>query len=662
MSFSSLQSKIFVLMTVVLLIAAITVMTTSRRDVSETVIASEQHAIDNVLDLIHQESMARWATLLDNKVSIVRHGRHQLMQTGKIIEKTLMLYADQAKQGIITTDSAKKIAKQWINQLHFDGDHYAFAFNEKNIVIASGAPFMIGLDLSSTRDFKNRLLATAVLNESKDSGYSFALYHRPSGTKNDNFRYAYFGYFKPWDWVFAVSDSAAHVITQIDEHRAQMEQSVRTTVLPLQPTESGFVFIITHDGRFIVEPPSSKTTILDGIFADGTPLLEHLTNIKTDLEAARIQSSQGVWQINSRQYAPLGWTIVAAVPEDDITAPARALLRTQAMIFSTMLILILFITWLFSAHIVRPLKRLTQFARQWPDQALQPNFEVPHHIIDLPKKHNDEVGRLATAFMYMDHKLRENITHLMRETAVRERFESELNIARSIQLGLLPPPFSDNAHLIDLSALMRPAKEVGGDIYDYFFLSNKKLCLVIGDVSDKGVPAALFMAVTRTLIRAIAEDEIEPERMIKKLNERLSENNPHMMFVTLIIGTLDLKTGDFAWVNAGHLAPLIIQPNQKIRTLQGRSGPACGIQEGASYHTFKTTLEPNEILFGYTDGVTESLNHLHEQYGDKAFHKFLINPHRSATDLIEKLLQDLDEFTADTEQADDITVLAIKRL
>src|SRR5690606_13383088 len=183
-----------------------------------------------------------------------------------------------------------------------------------------------------------------------------------------------------------------------------------------------------------------------------------------------------------------------------------------------------------------------------------------------------------------------------------------LNIARDIQMGLLPIPLPRNVlEKIDLYATMIPAKEVGGDLYDYFLLPDGRLCFAIGDVSDKGVPAALFMAVTRTLIRASAEDETDPARLMERVNNRLSENNPNVMFVTLVLGVLDLATGDLDWANGGHPPLCIVQTDGSLRLLEGRSGPACGVQEDLPYKSFSTRLAPGEILLGYTDGITEAV-------------------------------------------------------
>src|SRR5690606_33768599 len=179
-----------------------------------------------------------------------------------------------------------------------------------------------------------------------------------------------------------------------------------------------------------------------------------------------------------------------------------------------------------------------------------------------------------------------------------------LNIARDIQMGLLPIPLPRNVlEKIDLYATMIPAKEVGGDLYDYFLLPDGRLCFAIGDVSDKGVPAALFMAVTRTLVRACAEDETDPARLMERVNNRLSENNPNMMFVTLVLAVLDLNTGELSWSNGGHPPLCVVQADGGLRMLEGRSGPACGVQEGLPYRLFSTTLGPTETLLGHPAGV-----------------------------------------------------------
>lgn len=677
MPFRTLHSKIFVLVTAILIIIAMVVMVTSQRNVTNTVMISENHAISNVIALVRHDADSRWSAMLDNKISVIRHGRHQLMQTGGVIAATLASYARLADNGIVTDEIARALARDWINELRLDDDRYAFVFDAQHRVLASGQAAMIGRDLSEMRDFKNRLLAQSVLEESRDSGYSFAIYHRPgklprassrslsepTELSGDKTRYAYFGYFRPWNWVFAVSDSTAGIISQIDAYRAQTEQSLRDILSPLVLAHSGFVFIMADDGRMVVPPPDAHVSLLNSLSLNGQTLRQRLTEpVRADFQEIRVDSPQGPWQINRVRFAPLHWTIISAVPEGDLTAPAHKLFRSQAFIFGAMLLIALLCAWLVAARIVRPLRILTRFAHQLPEQALHADSRIPPHIAALPGRYKDEVGRLAAAFLVMDSRLRENITRLMGETVARERFESELNIARAIQLGLLPTPLPHAAQeRVDLHALMRPAKQVGGDLYDYFVLSNGKLCVVIGDVSDKGVPAALFMAITRTLIRATAEDEIDPSRIVHKVNDRLAENNPNVMFVTLLLGVLDMATGEFVWVNAGHLAPVVIDAQGSARPLPGHSGPACGVQENMSYRTYSTQLQTGETLIAYTDGVTECVNRNNEQYGNDRLFETLSHPAISAEALTERLVRDADSFASGTDQIDDITLLGFRK-
>ena len=251
----------------------------------------------------------------------------------------------------------------------------------------------------------------------------------------------------------------------------------------------------------------------------------------------------------------------------------------------------------------------------------------------------------------------------MRETSSRQRIESELNIAHEIQLGLLPVPLAGDIRLhVDLRAVMRPAKEVGGDLYDYFELPDGRLCWAVGDVSGKGVPAALFMAITRTLIRATAEDETDPAVIVYRVNNRLSANNPNMMFVTLLLGVLDLSTGALSWANAGHPPPAVIGADGAVRLLEGRSGPACGVQEDLPYRRLDAQLGPGETLVGYTDGITEAMNVRNEQYGDARMLELLAANPGEAADLAKRLVSDVDAYAGEAEQSDDITLVVIRRL
>lgn len=664
----SLRGKIFLAVLGLLLVLAGAVMPVTQRDVTRTVEAGERHAVDNVMNLVLRDTEARWSALLDDKIRSVRAGRAQLMELGATVQSVLAGYAAMADSGMVTEGAAKGMARAWLRRLQLGDRRYAFVYDASYSVLASSNSALTDLDLSGVRDIKGRPLAQALYDESKLSGQSFALYRwalpPAAGGAGDaaETRYAYFGHFRPWDWVLAVSDDAQDILDQVRVQRTQMEAAMRASLSSLTLARSGFVFIMADDGRLVVPPPAQHAGLLDA--ADetaGRPLRDILRQPQAGTHSFMVSNGGAPWLIQTARHKPLGWTLVAAVPHSDLTAPAARLIHRQALIFAGALVLALTLAWLIATRITRPLDTLTGYARSLPEQDLTAPAEPPAQIASLPSRHRDEVGRLAASFLFMQRKLGENVGRLMEETSARERIESELNIARDIQLGLLPMPLPREVEArVELHAAMQPAKEVGGDLYDYFTLPDGRLCFAIGDVSGKGVPAALFMAVTRTLIRATAESETDPALIVQRVNNRLSENNPNMMFVTLLLGVLDLATGELAWANAGHPPPALAAADGTVRLLPGRSGPACGVQEDLSYQRLDARLQSGETLVGYTDGVTDAADRQGTQYGEARMLDRLGGPAPTAQARVQALLDDVHRFADGADPFDDITLIAIR--
>lgn len=664
----SLRSKIFLAVLGLFLVIAGAVMPVTQRDFTQTVEASELHAVQNVLQLVLRHTEARWETLLDDKIYSVRTGRAQLMELGATIQSVLSSYESKAQRGLLSEDAAKQLALAWLNRLPLGERRYAFLYDAHHQVLASSAPAIVGQDLSSLLDIKGRPLAQALYEESRYSGYGFALYRwqdapAPHAYAPLETRYAYFSYFQPWNWMLAVSDNAQGIIDQVQAQQARMESALRNALSSLTLAQSGFLFILTDSGRFVVPPPPEHVELLQATEKTSGHTLQEILRTRAAEQYAHIQpKGQPSWSIHTIYYKPLKWTLAAAVPQSDLTAPARRLTQRQALIFAGALLMALALAWLMASRIAKPLDTLTRYALSLPNQDLTSNVPPPDHIAQLPMRYRDEVGRLAASFLFMRDKLSDNIKQLMQETSARERFKSELNIARDIQMGMLPKPLpTETRKHIDLYAAIQPAKEVGGDLYDYFILPDGRLCFTIGDVSDKGVPAALFMAVTHTLIRATAEDETDPALILQRINNRLAENNPNMMFVTLLLGVIDLSTGSLIWANAGHPPPVLIRTDGTVRLLTGRSGPACGVQEGLHYQCFTDQLERGETLLGYTDGVTDATDRQDTQYGEFRMLARLSTPVASAAVLTQDLLADVHQFTDGASPFDDITLIAIRR-
>jgi sigma-B regulation protein RsbU (phosphoserine phosphatase) len=236
----------------------------------------------------------------------------------------------------------------------------------------------------------------------------------------------------------------------------------------------------------------------------------------------------------------------------------------------------------------------------------------------------------------------------------------ELNVGRDIQMSMLPlkfPAFPDR-HEFDIYALLQPAREVGGDFYDFFFINDRELCLIVGDVSGKGVPAALFMAVTKTMLRARAIDDPSPASVVTQVNNELSADNPASMFVTLFMAIVDVRSGEIRFTNAGHNPPYILRKTAKFDCLDQRLGPVIGAVEGVAFKESQCQLGEGDSVFIFTDGVTEAMDVSGQLYSEDRLEKFLEQVNGSSADqLTQDTLAAVEDFAAGAEQADDITIL-----
>jgi sigma-B regulation protein RsbU (phosphoserine phosphatase) len=241
--------------------------------------------------------------------------------------------------------------------------------------------------------------------------------------------------------------------------------------------------------------------------------------------------------------------------------------------------------------------------------------------------------------------------------------EEELNVGHEIQMSMIPlkfPPFPDHDEF-SIYAALEPAREVGGDFYDYYFLDEERFCFCIGDVSGKGVPAALFMAMTRTLIKSRATDDRSTASILTHVNDELSQNNKSCMFVTIFAGILNIRSGELVYTNGGHNPPYIRRNDGALQRLDKRHGPAIGAMEGMVYKEERDTLEPGDLLFLYTDGVTEAMDVDHHLFSDDRLQDLLASLETDDADTaVDQTVSAVRAFEGEAEQADDITVLGLR--
>ena len=326
------------------------------------------------------------------------------------------------------------------------------------------------------------------------------------------------------------------------------------------------------------------------------------------------------------------------------------------LLMGILLIVIALVVILVTSLMMRPLR----FLHSGVKQVAKGNLTYQQEIIS-----NDEIGDLSRAFNKMVSDLGKHVEQLKQTTAAKEKMESELKIAHNIQMSIIPntfPAFPERTEF-NLYAKLITAKAVGGDLYDFFFIDGRRLCFVVGDVSGKGVSAALFMAVTRTLLRSKAIEGISAASLITEVNNCLCLENDACMFCTLFLAILDIKTGVCEFTNAGHNRPYLVLERDRIEPLAKVHGAPLGVIENKTYNSDTITLKKGEAIVIYTDGVTEAQTVTHEMFEEDRLEAVVRdNMTVSPQVLTDKIVGAVKDFEGEADQADDITVLVLRYL
>lgn len=327
-------------------------------------------------------------------------------------------------------------------------------------------------------------------------------------------------------------------------------------------------------------------------------------------------------------------------------------------------IAILFL-WYVERNITTPVERLSDLTEMYARQEHKHEESLGKSLQQLADTipQGDEIGALAVSFRNMVGELDEYMVNLAAVTADKERIATELNVATQIQASMLPcifPAFPGREEF-DVYATMTPAKEVGGDFYDFFLVDEDHLALVMADVSGKGVPAALFMVIAKTLLKNAAQTGLSPKVVLEKVNRQLCENNEAEMFVTVWIGILEISTGRLTASNAGHEYPAIRRQNGKFELYKDKHGFVLAAMEDICYGEYEMDLGVGDTLFVYTDGVAEATNAENTLYGTERMLAAL-NQNKGADpeELLRNVKKDIDVFVGKASQFDDITMLALK--
>ena len=385
--------------------------------------------------------------------------------------------------------------------------------------------------------------------------------------------------------------------------------------------------------------------------------------VQSDLDYVEIPTSGGKLHCFVTTVPGAPWIIALTIPQSAVTQPHWRMMTRQLAMFAGIAVLAFAVAFRLAAAQFGPLGEIIACVRSFPHQ----DFTKPLAFGDsLPLKRNDEIGVLARALMEMGRMLQETLDGMLKATAAKERMESELDMARRIQEGLLPaltPDIADHP-AFELSASVTPAKVVGGDLYDFFFVSETKLCIALGDVSGKGVPAALFMSSAVTLLRGLARGMESPAAVLSAINRELAARNPENMFVTLAIGLYDTESSLFTYSLAGHPAPVLVPGSDAPCRMLGGFSPdlVAGVMEDACYHDHAFKLEPGAALFFFTDGISEAPSAQGGFFGMEGILAGLESLRtKPLGELCQGMLKLAEDFGQGLPQADDATMLALRR-
>ena len=437
---------------------------------------------------------------------------------------------------------------------------------------------------------------------------------------------------------------------------------LREIISSIKILETGYGFLISKNGTIVTHPFRQlimNETIFSMAEARGDPGLreigrEMIKGKSGFVPFKSIVTNKNCWMV----YAPLstsGWSLGALFPQDELMTDITHLSRIVFLLgLAGFLFLLVVIVWI-AGSITRPLRALAGATEDLAAGNL--DITIP------PIKSRDEVGKLADSFRYMRSSLKQHIKELTETTAAKERIEGELKIAHDIQMGILPkvfPPFPHRREF-DIYATLVPAKEVGGDLYNFFFMDDDHLCFAVGDVSGKGVPASLFMAISMTLIKTKATKGLPPERVLSRVNQDLSLDNPSLMFVTLFLGILNIRTGEVEYCNGGHNPPYIIHSNGDVEPVETTNGMALGVMEDFSYKSRKMVLQKGETLFLYTDGVTEAMNKGYELFSEERLKKEITAlKDKPVEEVVAGVMEKIRAFSQGMSQSDDITMMILR--
>ena len=476
-------------------------------------------------------------------------------------------------------------------------------------------------------------------------------------------------------------DGTLRAVVGSDLFLTSMQEAIQSS-----DEDGGYLFIVNQYGHVVFSPKTEglfRVTDSDEAYdlresenAELASLVKDAMNGQTDVRV--IDLEDGSFYMTGAPLETVNWALISVFSQEMAARPTQMMVDSTQEIQaeaisayrgnirkskrnSQILILLLTVLLLASAiilgrRIVRPLNTITKRLSELNESNLEFRMEDTF-------KTGDEIEILAESFASLSHKTVQYVEQVKTVTAEKERINSELNMATQIQEGMLPnifPAFPDHREF-DIYATMDPAREVGGDFYDFFLTDDNHLAMVMADVSGKGVPAALFMMASKIILANNAMMGRTPAEVLRATNETICSNNKLEMFVTVWLGVLDLTTGVLVASNAGHEYPCLRHPGGLYELMKDKHGFVIGGLEGVKYDEYTIQLQPGDMLFLYTDGVPEATDSSDQLFGTRRMIDALnIDPDATPNNILKNVRHAVDEFVGNAEQFDDLTMLCLE--
>ncbi len=425
---------------------------------------------------------------------------------------------------------------------------------------------------------------------------------------------------------------------------------------------NGYAFLISKNGTFISHPKSElimRETIFSIAQKNNNKKLRELGRNMVQAKSGFVPFTgifdQKPYWMAYTGVKGTGWSLGALFPKREVMAKLFELSRMKLALGSLGSIALVLVVIGIARSISKPIGLLEAATRRLASG----NLDAVLPVI----AGNDEIAHLSGSFATMQHDLKKHIEELKHATAERERIESDLRIARDIQMSLVPRDFNFDPPRaeFDVFGMLDPAREVGGDLYDFFLLDTDKFFVSIADASGKGVPAALFMAVSRSYLRAFIRENHDPAIALTRLNNELVQENEACMFITIFCAVIDLKTGTVSYANGGHNTTFVLRKTGETIGLPKLEGFVVGPMEDMKYSSGTYSLENDDTLFLYTDGVIEAENSKGELYDESRMLSLLSSlAGKQCEEIISAMRKNIRGFAGNAPQSDDITMLSFR--